>query len=76
VRKSTLSRFNSDQGAGNYKKKFDKNPIERVRNYSEQKLIREKIAELSGVGTEDWALDMPCGVGRVLSRTSTSTFRG
>ena len=64
MRKSTLSRFNSDQGAGNYKKKFDKNPIERVRNYSEQKLIREKIAELSGVGTEDWALDMPCGVGR------------
>ncbi|MFO7975671.1 MAG: methyltransferase domain-containing protein [Candidatus Hydrogenedentota bacterium] len=64
MRKSTLSRFNSNQGAGNYKKKFDTQHIERIKNHSEQRLIERKIADLSRNEEANWVLDMPCGTGR------------
>lgn len=64
MRKSTLTRFNSNQGAGNYKKKFDTKRVERVKDFLEQRQIERQIADLSKNVGESWVLDMPSGIGR------------
>jgi len=64
MRRSTVIRFNSDRGAGNYQDKFEKKPVERIKHRSEQKLIARIVSALSKKTDDDWALDMPCGIGR------------
>lgn len=60
----TLKRFNSPAGAANYRAKFDKLLVERIKDHNEQKLLRHLLGTLPKSDLTDIVLDLPCGYGR------------
>lgn len=60
-----LSRYNSQEGATDYAHKFERHWTERVNNWHEQRLVRRLLRD-SDIGKLDgFALDLPCGYGRL-----------
>ena len=63
--KDILSRYNSPEGATDYTKKFQRHWTERVNNWNEQRLL-QRLLQFASIGRLDgWALDLPCGYGRL-----------
>lgn len=60
-----LSRYNSLEGATDYAHKFERRWTERINNWHEQRLLRRLLglAELDNL--DGFALDLPCGYGRL-----------
>ncbi|HXV83444.1 MAG TPA: class I SAM-dependent methyltransferase [Candidatus Binatia bacterium] len=60
-----LSRYNSPDGATDYTKKFQRHWTERVNNWNEQRLLKRLMEPVSTERFNVWALDLPCGYGRL-----------
>jgi SAM-dependent methyltransferase len=63
--KDILSRYNSPEGATDYSKKFQRHWTERVNNWNEQRLLQRLLRSASIDKIDGWALDLPCGYGRL-----------
>lgn len=63
--KDILSRYNSPEGATDYTKKFQRHWTERVNNWNEQRLLKRLLEPVSIERFDRWALDLPCGYGRL-----------
>ena len=63
--KYILSRYNSREGAKDYTKKFERHWTERVNNWNEQRLLQRLLRSVSVGKVDGWALDLPCGYGRL-----------
>jgi SAM-dependent methyltransferase len=63
--KAILSRYNSPEGATDYTKKFQRHWTERVNNWNEQRLLQRLLRSVSIGRLDRWALDLPCGYGRL-----------
>ena len=63
--KDILSRYNSPEGATDYTKKFQRHWTERVNNWNEQRLLQHLLRTASIGRLNGWALDLPCGYGRL-----------
>ncbi len=61
-----LKHYNSEQGAQNYTRKFEKKWTERVNNRHEQRLLKGLIGGIAERSSLETALDLPCGYGRLL----------
>jgi SAM-dependent methyltransferase len=60
-----LSRYNSPEGATDYTKKFERHWTERVNNWNEQRLLKRLLKAVAIERFDGWALDLPCGYGRL-----------
>jgi SAM-dependent methyltransferase len=77
--KDILSRYNSSEGASDYTKKFQRHWTERVNNWSEQRLLQRLLQSASIGRLDGYALDLPCGYGRlcyILSDLGASVVEG
>lgn len=63
--KDILSRYNSPEGVTDYTKKFQRHWTERVNNWNEQRLLKRLLEPVSIERFDRWALDLPCGYGRL-----------
>jgi SAM-dependent methyltransferase len=63
--KDILSRYNSPEGATDYTKKFERHWTERINNWNEQRLLQRLLRSASIGRLDGWALDLPCGYGRL-----------
>jgi SAM-dependent methyltransferase len=63
--RDVLSRYNSPEGATDYTKKFQRHWTERVNNWNEQRLLKRLLESVSMETLDRWALDLPCGYGRL-----------
>jgi SAM-dependent methyltransferase len=63
--KDILSRYNSPEGATDYSTKFQRHWTERVNNWNEQRLLQRLLRSASIEKLDGWALDLPCGYGRL-----------
>ena len=63
--KDILSRYNSPEGATDYRRKFQRHWTERVNNWNEQRLLKRLLEPVSIERFDRWALDLPCGYGRL-----------
>lgn len=60
-----LNHYNSPEGATDYVGKFERRWTERINDWNEQRLLR-RLLRSSGVGKVlGFALDLPCGCGRL-----------
>src|SRR5262245_65569252 len=63
--KDILSRYNSAEGATDYTQKFQRHWTEHVNNWNEQRLL-QRLLQSAAIGRlGGWALDLPCGYGRL-----------
>ena len=60
-----LDRYNSPGGAASYATKFTRRWTERIGNWHEQRLLRKLLSRISRGERFAWALDLPCGYGRL-----------
>jgi ubiquinone/menaquinone biosynthesis C-methylase UbiE len=64
--KRLLDNYNSESGARDYTKKFERKWTERVNNWHEQRVVRRLIAQIASTDHVNNALDLPCGYGRLM----------
>lgn len=64
MHESTLSRFNSPEGAERYAAKFDRRWEERLRNWNEQRLVASLLSMIPLSDLKGMVLDVPTGIGR------------
>ena len=64
MRPNTLKRFNSPQGVSDYQGKFERQKVERIKDWHEQRLVAGLIQQASAVPSRGLALDLPSGFGR------------
>ena len=62
---NVLARYNSAEGADDYLHKFERHWTERVNDWHEQRLIRRFLRSVASVDPAGFALDLPCGYGRL-----------
>lgn len=75
MEKRILDGYNSPEGSAKYTKKFEKHWTERINNEREQRLVRGLLSKVPEADLTGFALDMPCGYGRLYPLLGAVTAR-